>query len=198
MAIDQQKSEEMLVREAIDGEEEAFIQLYYQNVEKLYLFLFRKVSNKTDAEDLVSETFYQALKNIKKFSFKSSFKNWLFGIAKHLLLAYYREKYQKGTVELDDVMAQTIAEPDLPEETPQDKQKVTFTQKILDKLSENYRKVIELRFLKGYTVAETAKAMKISEENAKVVQHRALKKANELARDLEEYETYAQEPAKKL
>jgi RNA polymerase sigma-70 factor (ECF subfamily) len=48
---------------------------------------------------------------------------------------------------------------------------------ILSKLSPNYRRVLELRFLQGCSLKETAQAMGITEGNAKVLQHRALHKA---------------------
>ena len=47
-------------------------------------------------------------------------------------------------------------------------------------MPENYRTVLKLRFLESCTIKETAAAMGISENNAKVVQHRALRRAAEL------------------
>jgi len=44
-------------------------------------------------------------------------------------------------------------------------------------LREHYRRVLELRFLRGYSVRETAGAMGITVTNAKVLQHRALRRA---------------------
>jgi RNA polymerase sigma-70 factor (ECF subfamily) len=47
-------------------------------------------------------------------------------------------------------------------------------------LQENYRQVLELRFLFKYSVKETAEIMKTTEANIKVMQHRALKKAQSI------------------
>ncbi len=171
-------AEQELIMEAVAGEEEAFIQLYHQHVSSLYRFVFSKVNNQQDAEDLTSETFFHALKSLASFSGKSTFKNWLYGIAKHLILAKYRERYNESTVELDENAA--FEELKTNEGSPEHDQKVHVLDKILASLPENYRNVLELRFLKGYSVLETAKELGISEENAKVLQHRALKKANQL------------------
>ncbi|MFO0780790.1 MAG: RNA polymerase sigma factor [Candidatus Gracilibacteria bacterium] len=172
--------EQLLIREAVEGEEEAFIQLYHQHVQALYRFVYSKTSNQQDAEDLTSETFFQALKNLRSFSGKSTFKNWLYGIAKHLILAKYRERYNTATLELDENAY--IQEPvgQTEEVAAENRQKNEALLEILSALPQNYRQVLELRFLKGYTVLETADAMGITEENAKVLQHRALKKANSL------------------
>jgi RNA polymerase sigma-70 factor (ECF subfamily) len=48
---------------------------------------------------------------------------------------------------------------------------------ILDALPSNYRSVLEFRFLRGYSIRETANAMGVSVANAKVLQLRALRKA---------------------
>ncbi|MEP6774733.1 MAG: sigma factor-like helix-turn-helix DNA-binding protein, partial [Chloroflexota bacterium] len=48
---------------------------------------------------------------------------------------------------------------------------------VLSLLPENYRRVLELRFLQGCSLRETAAAMSITESNAKVIQHRAIQKA---------------------
>lgn len=168
-----------LIQEALNGEEEAFIHLYQQNVSQLYRFVYSKLNNQQDAEDLTSETFYQALKNLANYSGKSTFKNWLYGIAKHLILAKYRERYNQSTVELNENAA--FGEPDIHEDPAEDHGKVKMLDGLLNELPQNYRSVLELRFLKGYTIVETADAMGITEENAKVLQHRALKKANQLS-----------------
>lgn len=168
-----------LIQEALNGEEEAFIHLYHQHVSQLYRFVYSKLNNQQDAEDLTSETFYQALKNLSNFSGKSTFKNWLYGIAKHLILAKYRERYSQSTVELDENVA--FGEHEIHEDPAENQKKAEMLNAILKELPQNYRSVLELRFLKGYTVVETADAMGITEENAKVLQHRALKKANQLS-----------------
>jgi DNA-directed RNA polymerase specialized sigma24 family protein len=56
---------------------------------------------------------------------------------------------------------------------------------ILAALPERYRRILQLRFLEACTVAEAARAMGISVANAKVLQHRALRRAAEVAAGLE-------------
>jgi RNA polymerase sigma-70 factor (ECF subfamily) len=51
---------------------------------------------------------------------------------------------------------------------------------ILGQLPENYRQVLTLRFLQGYSLKETAAAMNVSEGNVKVLQYRALQKASNM------------------
>lgn len=179
-------SDDALVHAALKGDEEAFIQLYRHYLAPLYRFVYTKVNDTEDAEDLTSETFLQALKDLPKFSFRSSFKNWLFGIAKNLLKGYYRQKYQKP-LELDENIAtdfQKEKEYDTSDQIPADQKMESELQGILQRLPQHYRDVLSLRFLKGYSVAETALALGVSEENAKVLQHRALKKAKSFLKNI--------------
>mgnify|MGYP000199143015 CR=1 FL=1 len=177
-----QTPENQLIQEALNGNESAFIELYRSHVDQLYGFVYSKLNNVEEAEDITSETFLQALKSLKNYSGKSSFKNWLYGIAKYLILAQYRDRYKHKTLELDDNFAHTHST--LENDEPNSELSRLAAANILAALPENYRQVLELRFLKGYTVIETAKALGISEENAKVLQHRAIKKAQTIALDL--------------
>ena len=176
------QAEELLIREALNGEEEAIVHLYHRHVTQLYRFAFSKLNNQEDAEDITSETFLQAVKNLRAYSGKSSFKNWLYGIAKNLILAKYRERYRESTMELDENVV-ADRNPAGMEESEFPDPKADFLGTVLSLLPENYRNVLELRYLKGYSIIETAEALGITEENAKVLQHRALKKANRLAMD---------------
>jgi RNA polymerase sigma-70 factor (ECF subfamily) len=49
--------------------------------------------------------------------------------------------------------------------------------RVLSALPDHYRHILELRFLRGYSVRESAKEMGITVTNAKVLQHRALRRA---------------------
>ena len=55
---------------------------------------------------------------------------------------------------------------------------------ILSALPDNYRRILELRFLDSCSVGEAATAMGISTANAKVLQHRALRRAAQVAQEV--------------
>jgi RNA polymerase sigma-70 factor (ECF subfamily) len=58
------------------------------------------------------------------------------------------------------------------------------TAAILRALPDNYRRILELRFIESCSVRETAAALGISTANAKVLQHRALRRAAQLEREV--------------
>ena len=57
-------------------------------------------------------------------------------------------------------------------------------ERLLSLLPDNFRRVLELRFLRGYSVREAANELGVTESNARVMQFRALRKAAELEREV--------------
>jgi RNA polymerase sigma-70 factor (ECF subfamily) len=66
-----------------------------------------------------------------------------------------------------------------PEPMPSDETDLLVAE-ILRALPERYSRVLELRFLRGYSVSETAQELDVTPENAKVLQHRALARADRI------------------
>ena len=95
----------------------AFCQRYWI---ALYKFFQQRISgNREDVEDLVQETFLEALKSLKKGQFPRSFQAWLYKIAARVLARWINEKQKQGAqVALDavreDELGQTPATELLP------------------------------------------------------------------------------------
>ena len=176
-----QKSDQQLVEMAKNGEEEALIMLYYRYVDSLLGFFVNKTGDQSDSEDLVSETFIAVIKGLKSFEGRSSFKNWLFGIGKNLLLKFYKNKYKNQSQELSDNLY--LESNQVPTED-EENNAIEKLNKILMTLPRKHQQVLKLRFLKGYSISETASALGLGINNVKVLQHRALKKANKLTANL--------------
>lgn len=165
--------EENAIKEAKDGNKEAFVVLYRKYVKSVYGFVYSKTGSREDSEDLTSEIWISILKSLPNFSADSTFKTWILAISKHKILDYYRKKYNINKLPLteDIFIAKEFDEED---ETHQKDSKI---KDILNQLPEKYSQVLELRFLKGYSTKEIAREMGLSIENVKVIQYRALQKA---------------------
>ncbi len=169
-----------LIEEAKQGNQQAISQLYEEHVREVYRFIYYKVGNREDAEDLTQDVMMAAFKGLKNFRGEAKFRNWCYEIAKRKIADLWREKYKMPTVDIDAVLgihtSPEFAE-DKEEEEAHQQFKEEQTAHLLSKLKDNYRTVLEYRFLKNYSIKETAEAMDITISNAKVLQHRALKKA---------------------
>ena len=161
-----------LVKLAAQGDKQAMEQLFSLHFKPMFRFVYSMLKNSHEAEDIVSETFLRAFEKIRTFKFQSSFKVWLYSIAKNLTFDRLRKVNQQVT-EWD---FERETEKETAQGSTEDIKKV---EKILQNIPEKYAGVLRMRFLLSFTVKETAEALGISLSNAKVIQNRALKKARE-------------------
>ena len=150
-----------------------FSKIYDKCIDKIYRFIFLKVSSREITQDLCSETFlrgWEAYKNNPKIDNPSAF---LYRIARNLVIDYYRQKGRNQFVSPDTV---AIVDPD-----PSQEEKAVFNsdlgqvKAVLADLKEDYQNVIVWRYLDDLSIPEVAKMMEKSEDATRVTLHRALK-----------------------
>ncbi len=152
-----------------------FEEIFNRYVDQVHRFLYARLGNREDAEDLTSEVFMKAHRLLDRRRSQASIAQWLFTVARTVLADHWRRYYRGGaTLPLEDWNA---FDTDPVAERQDNGKKDRIVQEVLDGLPERYRRVLELRFLSGYTIEETARELAITPENAKVIQHRALAKA---------------------
>lgn len=176
------------IEKAKKGDAAAIAALYRTHAETLYRFIFYKVGNSEDAEDVMQDTMIAAFKGIQKFRGEASFRHWCYEIAKRKIADLWRKKYSLTTVDIETISEIDISDTHLSDIEKEDdvirqEKKNMLIQKILDSLPENYKTILEYRFLKNYTIQESADAMNITLSNAKILQHRAIKKIRTLFSD---------------
>lgn len=181
------QAEQELVAAAQQGSESAIQKLYDEYLPPIHRFFYAQMGNREDAEDISQDTLCEAFAGLEKFSGRARFKNWLYQIAKNKLADWWREKYNKPTLTLED-FCPVASEPDIffDEEDTSTKEADEKSGKVLNMLPENYRTVLECRFLKNFSLKETAAIMNTTEGNVKVMQFRALKKASQFVNDIYE------------
>ncbi|MDW0116562.1 RNA polymerase sigma factor [Sporosarcina thermotolerans] len=140
--------------------------------EPLYRFIYYKVQNREEAQEITQETYIKAIPYFRKGRIESAkYLSFLKTIALNLIRDSWRKKQRRGTtIELDAIQPLEAAVDD---ETSLSDQRFLI-EKALGQLNEEQRTVIELRILKGYSTAETAKIMDKNDGNIRVMQHRAL------------------------
>jgi RNA polymerase sigma-70 factor (ECF subfamily) len=153
--------------------------LYEKYFLPIYRFLFWQTGDEAVAEDLTQETFLGMVKGITKFKHKALFRNWLYQIAKYQLASWIKQKsFQAESFWLDEVIA---VEPDSWIDPEAQIQQLAKLKRLLAILSKSERQVLELRFLRAQSVAETAIKLKLSISNVKVLTYRSLAKLRKQA-----------------
>ena len=146
--------------------------LYDFYVRKIYKFIYFKTFNKTISEDLTSDVFLKALKNINKFDADMRFAPWLYEIARNTLIDYFRTR--KVTENIDNIW-DIKGDFDL---LSQIDNKINYekVKGYMSKLSVTQRDIITMRVWADMSHSEIAEALGISEQNSKVIFSRSIAK----------------------
>lgn len=155
-----------------------FEKVYDAHVLGIYRFIYARVGNHPDAEDLTAQVFVRAVELLDLKRDPGQIAAWLYRVAQNATADYWRAFYRLPLVGTDhvapgwepaDVSERQASEPDSGAAARVDG--------LMRRLPEHYRRVLQLRFLERLSVAETAHAMGISNGNARVLQYRALRRA---------------------
>jgi RNA polymerase sigma-70 factor (ECF subfamily) len=151
---------------------------YRENVDWVYRFVYGRVGNHLDAEDVTAEVFMRSLPRLRLAAPTAQLRAYLAMAARTVLVEHWRNGYD---VELNDYSLTDVPQPQAWPDVRSD-ENARRASGLLARLPEHYRRVLELRFLQGCSLRETAAALRITIGNAKVLQHRALRRAAELGK----------------
>ena len=168
-----------LVTKAQNGDSQAFGLIYDLFFEGVYRYVFLKVP-KEDCEDVVSDIFLKAWKNIGQYrATEGVFRSWLFRLAHNMIVDYYRQRHDTTTIEeMEDEVVTDDTTITVDRSLDTDSLK-----KALTKISPLTGQAVVLRYIEDWSYADIADTMQISEGYARVLIHRGLK---ELKTALEE------------
>ncbi|MHB8511549.1 MAG: RNA polymerase sigma factor [Actinomycetota bacterium] len=167
---------EVLVARAKEGDRQAFAALYRLYLPSVYKFLFYRVGNKAQTEDMTAEVFLRALRKVQDFTWTGAdFGAWLMRIARNLVLDEAKSSRARLEV-LNDEMPEDAAGENAPAEAAAIEKFVNVeVYKAIKRLRPDQQEVITLRFLHGMGVQDVAKLMDKKEGTVRTLQFRGLK-----------------------
>lgn len=148
-----------------------FQRIYEENARKLYGFLFSLTGNKIVAEELLQETFFQALKSFDKFEGRCSVYTWLCQIGKNAWLKEVKRNKRYSEMEFNDLDIWDNSPP--LDELLIKKDEYMRARKALLNLEEPYRNVFILHAVSEVNLKEIASLYGKSESWARVTYYRA-------------------------
>lgn len=164
-------TEQQLVERAVAGDRDAFEALYRRNAAIVFAFL-RARTDFHHAEDLVAETFCRAFQRIDRFEWRGvPFRAWLLRIAHNLAVGRARAK-SAGEVPLAEPRDSAVQGP---EDEVVDRLAASDVQLWMSQLPTTHRTVLDLRFVREFSVSEAAVVLGLSEEAVRALTYRALK-----------------------
>ncbi|MGH7776970.1 MAG: RNA polymerase sigma factor [Candidatus Dormibacterales bacterium] len=142
-----------------------------EELDGVYAFIHARVGNRPDAEDLTQQVALKAIPRLREGAAAASVRAYLFATARSVLASFWSERFShpEAALEEDAVLPFEATEP-----ASGAAERVA---RLLEGLPENYRRVLELRFLRGYSLKEVAREIGTTVGNVKVMQYRALRRA---------------------
>lgn len=168
------RATEQLVARAQAGEMAAWSRLYQDNFERIYRHVRTLTGDPHVSEELVQETFVQALLKIGSFDGRSLFSTWLHGVAINVVRNHWRARQstERAHAKLEIVSAM-VGETDEPGAAVHRKQRVRALYAALETLPEQLRVAFVLRDLEGLSPEEAAARLDITPGNLAVRATRA-------------------------
>ncbi len=170
----------MLNSREVPLDKQEFQTFYEENVSLIYRYMYHKVGNREEAEDLTSHVFLKVVSSIDHERSRLSMQKWLFLIARTTMADYWRTHYRLPMSSLDELLDAGWEGPSAEEPTVANGSAPDRIQHILQALPEQYREVLQCRFLLNLSIKATALRMGLTVGNIKVLQFRALKRAADL------------------
>lgn len=164
--------EARLVDQAKAGDPEAFAKLYDAYVERVSRYVYFRVTDGCDMEDLVSQVFLKAWENLDRYKRGSSpFIAWLYTIARNLVIDHYRTK--KNILSLEEAIA-LPSDLDLPDQEAQLHFDLEAMRDALQMLSKDQQQALILKYIAGLPNDSIAKVMNKQEGTVRGLQMRGL------------------------
>jgi len=170
-----------IYKRAKEGDSDAIEKICLATWEPLYRFIYYKVQNREEAEDITQDTYVKTLKYLQENSLPlEKFLAFMKVVSLNVIRDKWRQKQRRGVlVNLQEMNPQEVISSDGENDVAQR----LILESALAKLSQEQQTIIDLRIVKGYSVAETARLIGKTEGAVRTAQYRALR---ELARILDE------------
>jgi len=164
--------------QSTEFKEQFFSQIYDEHVDKVYRFVFFKVSNEALAQDITSETFTRLWKQITLDKEIKNPSGFLFHVAKNLIVDHYRTKDQNPVI-LDNPETILDTNQDIAGQAVQ-KDEMRAVMVALEQLNDDYRLAVSMYYIEQEPVSEVAKALSKSQGATRVMIHRGMKQLREI------------------
>ncbi len=153
-------------------EPEAFGKLYDLYADRIYRFIYFKVSSKEEAQDITSEVFLKAWEYLNGGQPVKHLSAFLYRIARNLVIDFYRLKAKQQEDLFSDNFLEQSDHAELLKRI-EIRADVKSVYKVLAQLKEEYREVLMLKYVDELSSKEISEVLQKNESNVRVLLHRA-------------------------
>lgn len=171
-------SDDELLDRTMEGDPLAYGDLYDRYVDQLYRYVYFRVANRQEAEDLTELAFLKAWEILQQQDPRiANFQAWLFRTAHNLIIDHYRTRREYVSLDVAHDLHDTVPLPEALLLYNQDHERL---RKALSRLDSASQQILTCRFVNCLTHEETARVMGLKEGHLRVLQFRALKKLRKI------------------
>lgn len=161
---------EELVRNAQNGKVEAFEQLVKLHEKKIFNIIYRMVNDYDAALDLTQDSMLKAYEHLNSFNNKSSFYTWIYRISINTCLDYIKKTKKIVSISLeqkiklsnqDEVEFEIEDARSNIEQCVENNQLKAAINRAVKTLNNDYKTVIVLRDIQGFSYDEIAEILKL-------------------------------------
>ncbi|MBI5840057.1 MAG: RNA polymerase sigma factor [Chloroflexi bacterium] len=158
-------TEASLISDCMEGDQRAIEMLVRQYEAGVFKLALSIVNDPVEASEATQETFISALKSLRAYEDRSSFKAWLYKIALNVSRSHLRKRkiLERLRTTLTSVFQVETQKPSLPEDVVIQNEKEAALWRSLNKLDERHRMVVILRYFHELSIAEISEILSISE-----------------------------------
>lgn len=164
----------------------AFGELYERYARKVYNYIYYRVGNHHDAEDLTARVFHRALLHIQTYVERGlPFQAWLYRIAHNLVANWHRDRNRRKVIPLDEFVGARLRE-DAPDGATEAREEQERLMRAIRELPEERQQLLILKFVDHLSNQEIGEIMERSEGAIKSLYHRTLLSLRETLEDEEQ------------
>ncbi len=168
------RSLESLLIEQAKKDPNAFGALYEHYVDRIYAYIYNRVGNAQDTEDLTARTFYQALTKLPDYEDRGApFSAWLYRIAHNLVANWHRDRSRRHFVPLEGLKI-PLLDRSKPEETVEKAEEIHELWQAIQRLPTERQQLLVYKFGKRLSNLEIGRLMNRSEGAIKSLYFRTL------------------------
>jgi RNA polymerase sigma-70 factor, ECF subfamily len=166
--------EASVIRQILLGRSDLQGDLIRPHLEILRRFVWTKMGNDPNVEDIVQQTVLKAFTHLRQFRFEACFGTWLIRIALNEVAQHWRKRLPNRLIGLEESnLALQITDPsESPLHAYERIQKATLLHRAIGNLPEKYRVVVRMRDLEQRSISEVAKSLGLSVGAVKSRHHR--------------------------
>jgi RNA polymerase sigma-70 factor (ECF subfamily) len=168
------KKEKTYLRSAQRGDKKAIAGLYDLHYQAVYNYIYYRVNDLQDAEDLSAEVFIRMIHKLPGYTDRGRpFLAWLYTIAKNIVIDHHRAGEKKIEVPInEEILEDRIQTPD---QAVQDRQTSDCFRIALQLLPEAQQQLLIYRFINGFSTPQIIQLLDKSDRAVRSLQHRSLK-----------------------